>query len=156
MKRRDFLKAAVFGIGAGLNLKLVSAQEIKKIHVKLSTFKFRPSVIKVNQGDFVQLVLEGVDITHGFYIDGYDIGMEVKHAEIKTLEFTADKAGAFRIRCNVPCGNLHPFMTGKLIVEPDYRLYAFSLASLALPAAALLYFYAKEKSVKEKTEEEAK
>lgn len=147
--RRDFLKAVAVGIGAGLNTGAVApAQEVKKIHVKLSTFKFRPSVIKVNQGDSVQLVLEGVDLTHGFYIDGYDIGMEVKHAETKVLEFVADKAGAFRIRCNVPCGNLHPFMTGKLIVEPDYRGYAFLLASFALPALALLYFYSREKGEK--------
>lgn len=148
INRRDFLKSIALGIGASLNLNRVGAQEVKKIQVKLSTFKFRPSIITVNQGDFVQLVLEGVDLTHGFYIDGYNIGMEVKHAEVKILEFTADKAGAFRIRCNVPCGNLHPFMTGKLIVEPDYRGYAFSLASLAVPVLAILYFYAKEKGEK--------
>jgi len=147
MKRREFLKAAAVIFGANIGLKHAAAQEVKKFQIKLSTFKFRPSVIKVRQGDFVQLVLEGVDITHGFYIDGYDIGAEVKHAQTKILEFTADKAGVFRIRCNVPCGNLHPFMTGKLIVEPDYRGYAFSLASLAVPLLSLLYFYSREKKV---------
>lgn len=106
----------------------------------------------MRKGDTVRLHIEGVDLTHGFYIDGYEIKAVIRHAEITTVEFTANRAGSFRIRCFIPCGALHPFMIGKLIVEPDYKSSIFYLSSLSVPLITIFYLYFREtgKNKKEK------
>jgi heme/copper-type cytochrome/quinol oxidase subunit 2 len=65
--------------------------------------------------------------------------MKVRHAELKVLEFVADKPGAFKVRCSVACGPMHPFMIGKLVVEPNHRFSASIGLALGLPFAALMY-----------------
>jgi plastocyanin len=144
LKRRDFLKAVFFGAAAAVSPAGVLAQDgendgVKEFHIKLKRYEYSPSVIKVQQGDRVRLVVEGVDLEHGLYIDGYDIDVKVQHAEQKTLEFVADKPGAFKIRCSVVCGPMHPFMTGKLVVEPNNRFWAAVGLGFLTPFAALVF-----------------
>ncbi|MFQ5801094.1 MAG: cupredoxin domain-containing protein [Candidatus Hydrothermarchaeales archaeon] len=145
VKRRDFLKGMLLGAAAATFPSEVLAQKrnsgVKEFHIKLSGYKYEPSVIKVKQGDRVRLLLEGMDIEHGFYIDGYDLDIKVRHAEVKTLEFVADRPGAFKIRCSVVCGPLHPFMTGKLVVEPNLQFLASLGLSLIMPFAALIFMH---------------
>lgn len=51
---------------------------------------------------------------HGFTIPAYKIEVLVTKGEPKTVEFTADKAGVFEIRCQ-----LHPkHVGGQLVVLP--------------------------------------
>jgi plastocyanin len=145
LTRRGFLRALLSAGIAGIASPALSArgeeQDVKELRVKLKRYDFTPSVIRVKQGDRVRLYVEGVDIEHGLYIDGYDLSIEVGHVETKVLEFTADKAGTFRMRCSVVCGPLHPFMVGKLVVEPDYKAKAAAFLGFIAPLAALVYFY---------------
>ena len=145
MRRREFLKGIFLGAAAAVSPAEVFSQEngaiVKEFHVKLSRYKYTPSMIRVNQGDRVRLVLEGMDLEHGFYIDGYDLEAKVRHADVKVLEFLADKAGSFKIRCSVVCGPFHPFMTGKLVVEPNQSFLVSSALSLATPFAALILIH---------------
>ena len=47
--------------------------------------------------------------------------------------FTAGRAGSFKLRCSMACGNLHPFMTGKFQVGPNLLFYrAAALGLLVL------------------------
>lgn len=136
MKRRDLLKGIGLGVAAAASpawpLEENPQNDVREIRIKLQRYKFTPSVIKVREGERIRLVLEGLDLEHGFYIDGYDIDERVRHAESRTLEFTANKVGSFHIRCSVTCGPFHPFMTGRLIVEPVRRLpFAIGLSVLA-------------------------
>ncbi len=143
LKRRDFLKAMFIGATSAALPTGVFAKagdsDVKEFHIKLSRYSYSPSVIRVKQGDSVRLLLEGMDIEHGFYIDGYDLDVKVRHAELKTLEFMADRPGAFKIRCSVMCGSLHPFMTGKLVVEPNQPFWTALALSFIAPFAALLF-----------------
>ncbi|GBE56925.1 MAG TPA: hypothetical protein ENH13_06135 [Euryarchaeota archaeon] len=143
LKRRDFLKTMFFGAAvaaspAGVLAKAGDA-DVKEFHIKLSRYSYSPSTIRVKQGDRVRLILEGMDLEHGFYIDGYDLNVTVRHAEQKTLEFVADKQGAFKIRCSVVCGPMHPFMTGKLVVEPNTPFWTAIALSMLTPFAALIF-----------------
>ncbi|MEE8402691.1 MAG: twin-arginine translocation signal domain-containing protein [Candidatus Hydrothermarchaeaceae archaeon] len=152
MTRREFLKALACG-GATIAFFPPAAVhgergEVKEFHVKLTRIKFTPAVITVNQGDIVRLSLEGMDVEHGYYIDGYDIDERVRHAELKVLEFVADKPGAFRIRCSVPCSPTHPFITGKLVVKPNHRFSASIGLALVLPFATLMYLHLRRKAGK--------
>ncbi|MEW5939852.1 MAG: cupredoxin domain-containing protein [Chloroflexota bacterium] len=96
-------------------------------------FAFSPSELRVNPGDTVTLQLVSTDVVHGLHLDGYDISVTADPGQTASLTFVADKPGAFRFRCNVTCGAMHPFMIGKLTVGRNDWLYrSLALASLAL------------------------
>lgn len=125
----------------GLRAGLVGAGErFKEFNVVLQLHKFTPEVIEVKRGDRVRLNLQSLDVDHGFYLDGYGIEVTVPGLlGIKTVEFVADKPGAFRFRCSTTCGPFHPFMIGKLVVGPNYRFW-LALAAVALaPVGTLAY-----------------
>src|SRR3990172_7920243 len=69
-------------------------------------------------------------------LDGYDLNTTADPGQPAQLTFTADKTGAFRFRCSVTCGALHPFMIGKLTVGANDLLWrAIGLAVLAAAAS---------------------
>lgn len=111
----------------------------KEYNIRLKQFSYSPEVIRVERGDRVRLNLESVDVQHGFYIDGYDLHIVVPEGEPQSIEFLADKAGAFRIRCSSTCGPFHPFMVGKLVVEPNYRFWGALAAVILVPLGTLAY-----------------
>jgi plastocyanin len=82
---------------------------------EVSTYRWQPNQIIVNQGDEVTLEILGVNgKEHPTLIEGYDIEFTVKRGQLTTLNFTADKAGVFVFRC----GAHPPSMIGELIVLP--------------------------------------
>lgn len=116
----------------------------REYNVKLTRFRFEPSVFRVERGERVRFNLDSVDATHGFYVDGYGVKVVVPEKEQKTVELVADRPGAFRIRCAVTCGSFHPFMIGKLVVSPNRQFWAGAVAALALPAALLAFLARQE------------
>lgn len=85
-----------------------------KVHASQS--QYSPAVLAVNPGDLVTIELESTDVVHGLSIDGYDVEMTADPGQTSRLTFVAERPGAFRFRCSVTCGNLHPFMIGKFYV----------------------------------------
>jgi nitrous-oxide reductase len=83
---------------------------------------FTPDVIRVRKGDRVVLHITSVetsrDATHGFTISGFNIQSSLEPGETVTIEFTADKAGAFDFYCTEFCSALHMEMQGWLLVQP--------------------------------------
>ena len=57
------------------------------------------------------------------------------------LTFVAVRSGAFRFRCNVACGNLHPFMIGKLVVAPNLTWLRAIAATLITAVGAMAVFW---------------
>ena len=111
----------------------------RTIRVEASQFSYSPSVFSVNQGDTVTIELVSQDVVHGLYVDGYGISTESDPGQSRTLTFVASRPGSFRIRCNVTCGAMHPFMIGRLNVGPDLTLLrSVGLAFLGL--AGLAFF----------------
>lgn len=105
------------------------------VRIDSRSFAFSPAEIKVNQGDLVTIKLTSSDVVHGLYLDGYDLETRVDPGRTSELTFTADHAGSFRFRCSVTCGDLHPFMIGKLRVGPNQLLWrGAGLAILAVLA----------------------
>ena len=89
----------------------------KEFVITLKQWSFNPSVITVKKDDMVTLKLRSVDVTHGLALPDFNISVNVKARETKTVEFKADKTGTFDFVCGVYCGVGHAGMTGKLIVE---------------------------------------
>jgi len=112
----------------------------RTIQVKAGDFAYTPGVITVNRGDHVTIELISTDVAHGLYIDGYGLKVVAEPGQSASLDFIANHAGTFRLRCAVPCGDLHPFMIGKLKVQPDDFFWrAAGLAVLAVLGALLLH-----------------
>ena len=118
----------------------LSAAPIERhIHLDAKSFAYAPAVIAVNPGDRVTLELSSGDVVHGWYLDGYDLDLTAEPGQTARLTFTADRLGAFRFRCSVTCGPLHPFMTGKLVVGPNWLFWrAAGLSVLAALAGLML------------------
>jgi heme/copper-type cytochrome/quinol oxidase subunit 2 len=100
-----------------------------------SSYAFTPSEIKVNPGDQVIIELTSSDVVHGLYLDGYELQVSADPGQTETLTFVADRPGTFRMRCSVTCGDLHPFMIGKLRVGPNTLLWrSIGLAVMSIIA----------------------
>jgi heme/copper-type cytochrome/quinol oxidase subunit 2 len=109
-----------------------SAPAQRTFRVEASQFAYSPAVIQVNPGDTVTIELVSTDVVHGLYVDGYGLSVTADPGQTARLTFIADKAGSFRLRCNEPCGALHPFMIGKLQVGSNNSLQrAIGLSFLA-------------------------
>lgn len=106
----------------------------RTIRVDASQFRFEPGVLTVNPGDTVTLKLRSTDVVHGLYLDGYDLSVTTDPGQTATLSFVADHPGAFRFRCSVPCGDIHPFMLGQLRVGPNWLLIRAVTAAVAVAA----------------------
>jgi heme/copper-type cytochrome/quinol oxidase subunit 2 len=67
---------------------------------EVSTYRWDPGTIVVNQGDRVTLEIIGINgDDHPFTIEGYWVSGVVKRGQITRLTFTADKPGIFKIIC---------------------------------------------------------
>jgi plastocyanin len=106
--------------------------------IEASSFAYLPAEITVQRGDPVTLELVSTDVVHGLYVDGYDLSAQADPGQSARLSFVADQTGTFRFRCSVTCGPLHPFMIGKLRVEPGFGLGRI-LALLGLAAVGGLW-----------------
>jgi heme/copper-type cytochrome/quinol oxidase subunit 2 len=72
---------------------------------------------------------------------GIEIKTQAEPGRPGQISFVADRDGAFHYRCAVPCGNLHPFMIGKLVVGPNLTWLRAVAASLLATAGALVVFW---------------
>ena len=127
-----------------------TAPAVKAFQVEASQYAYSPAELRVNPGDRVRIDLTSTDVVHGLYIDGYQVSVEADPGQTAHLEFIADREGSFRIRCNVTCGAMHPFMIGKIQVGRNTLLWrAIGLAGIALLGAFMLfYFQISSRSVK--------
>ena len=105
------------------------------IQIQASRFEYSPAILSVNPGDRVTIELAATDVVHGLSIDGYNLALTADPGQTARLTFVADQRGSFRFRCTVTCGNMHPFMVGKLKVGQNLLLWrAAALSGLALLA----------------------
>ena len=82
--------------GGGYHLKEPDA----KGRWEVSTYRWDPGTIVVNQGDRVTLEIVGINgDEHPFTIEGYWISDVVRRGRITRVDFTADKSGIFKIIC---------------------------------------------------------
>lgn len=82
---------------------------------KVRQYMFAPSQIVVNQGD--QVTLNFVDVQgpeHMITVDGIAPQFDIHRGEMKTITFTADKAGTIDYWCSMH----EPNMRGEIVVLP--------------------------------------
>lgn len=110
----------------------------RTFRIEASQFAYRPAELRANPGDTIHIELVSTDVVHGLYLDGYGVSVKADPGQSASLTFVADQPGSFRLRCNVTCGAMHPFMVGRLTVGPNTWLYrSMALAVLAAVGAGL-------------------
>ncbi|HXT01122.1 MAG TPA: cupredoxin domain-containing protein [Elusimicrobiota bacterium] len=92
-------------------------REFKSVNIIVKGEKiWMPSTFVVKKGDKVKITLVNtVPAIHAFAIEGYPVNVQVNFADkdnTKVVEFTADKAGIFRIYCSMHPGHVG----GQLVV----------------------------------------
>lgn len=128
----------------------------RTITVVAQKYGYSPAVIKVNKGDRITLRLSAKDVTHGFFLEGYDLDAKARpemptfwarkpssgedFQTVEEVHFVADHEGKFRYRCSVTCGSMHPFMQGEFIVEPNRLFPASILLSVGVTLLSLVWF----------------
>jgi mono/diheme cytochrome c family protein len=97
-----------------------------RIRLTERAWRYDPEVIRVKQGQIVEVTFEptdnGLGVGHGFAVSSYDEDVFLNGAMVgapKTVKFRADRAGKFTYYCSTQCSTekLHPLMNGTLIVE---------------------------------------
>ena len=136
--------ALLLTAGAGLGgipgkVRAEGRRGIREFEVVMERYKYTPSIFRVRLGDRVRFNLRTNDVMHGFYVSGYDLNVLVHRKDPKTLEFTADRAGVFPVKCSVICGPMHPIMQGKLVVEPNYPFWLAMALGFLVPLGVLEY-----------------
>lgn len=112
------------------------------IEISAKQFAFDPAIIKVNMGEEIIFRVSTEDVTHGFFIDGFDVYVDIPPGEVIELgPIKFDKPGKFKIRCSTICGALHPFMVADIIVEPNIPFYMLIIGSLAIMATSVAYIH---------------
>lgn len=134
----------------------------RTISITARRYGYDPPTVHVNQGDRITLKLAAADVTHGFFLEGYDInaqltpenpffllrrpseGEDAEGTRVEEVQFTANRTGKFHYRCSVTCGSMHPFMQGEFVVEPN-RAYPSSVGlSIGLVLGMFVYFAGQE------------
>ncbi len=105
----------------------------RTFHIQASRFEYNPAILQVNPGDKVTIELVATDVVHGLAIDGYNLETTADPGKTARITFVADREGLFHFHCTTTCGNLHPFMIGKLEVGRNTLLWrAIGLVGLAM------------------------
>ena len=143
MKRRRLLAVAVGGVllAAGLFAVRSGASPLphpRTITLEASQWRYTPGVVTVNEGDPVTLIIKASDVTHGFYLDGYNLTETVVPGQTITVKFVATRQGRWMFRCAVTCGAFHPYMIGWLRVQPNVTL-RLGLLAVGMVGVSALY-----------------
>ena len=78
---------------------------------------FKPNLIVVERGQKVRLVVESMDVVHGFAIPSLGINTgPIDVGKKKIIEFVVKKRGVYVFGCSVRCSPYHFFMRGAIIV----------------------------------------
>ncbi len=125
---------------------LPSAQALAlAIHAQTAadgSMRFTPSEVRVPQGERVTLTLVNDDPStpHDWALleyGGRDVEVYVRGGETRTVNFTANEAGTYRIVCQV-VGHKQQGMEGRLVVEEKSLLPGPGLWPFALVGALAL------------------
>jgi plastocyanin len=82
---------------------------------EIETYVFDPSQIVVYEGDQVTLNILGVNgRVHDISVNGYVEAFELHRGELRTVTFTADRAGTIDFICSIH----QPTMHGQILVLP--------------------------------------
>jgi cytochrome c oxidase subunit 2 len=88
-----------------------------KERLVMKKYEFIPPVVRVKQGQVVELEVVTADVQHGLAVPELGIKAAVHPGDVTEVKFRAAKKGEFPMRCYILCGPGHDDMQGKIVVE---------------------------------------
>jgi cytochrome c oxidase subunit 2 len=97
--------------------------------VKVTGTEDKSPTMVIPLGERVRFTIDSNDVIHGFWIPEFMIQVEARPGLPSRLEFTADKLGDFKGRCNILCGRSHSQMlfTMRVVTPAEYKIYVTNL-----------------------------
>jgi len=92
-------------------------EDTKIFYVTAFMWEYYPQEIRVQEGDYVIIHFSSIDVTHGLYIEAWNITSNLAPNQTETIEFKADKIGKFEFYCIFYCGIGHEDMKAYVVVE---------------------------------------
>lgn len=115
MFRMTMLIAGI-GVFASLYALVARAEEPKRIEITAKRFSYEPGEITLKKGQPVVLVINSLDVTHGFRVRELNVDAKIPVGAPTEVKFTPQKTGDFVAHCSVFCGPNHGSMALKLHV----------------------------------------
>lgn len=107
-------------LATGSPTGLAADGAVRTFEITASRFKFEPSLIAVERGETVNLVLRSADTDHGLAISAYRVKVAIpKGGAAVGVSFVARQAGRFTIECSEYCGSGHKRMKAELVVREE-------------------------------------
>jgi len=107
----------------GVAIPKESVSSAPKVESKLRIFEAKgenrtisPSNFRVYQNDIVNIKLIAIDQNYDFFLKGYNLQINVKQGETKTIEFQALNLGVYDFYCSLCLTKEKP--VGKIIIVP--------------------------------------
>lgn len=97
----------------------VMVDGMREFNITVSQWSITSSVIKVNPGEKVRLIVTSTDIKHGFAINELGINLSLESEVALTHETVVPidiDPGVYTMYCSVFCGIGHPYMKGNIII----------------------------------------
>jgi heme/copper-type cytochrome/quinol oxidase subunit 2 len=89
----------------------------REFTIRATEYRFSPDRIEVTQDDLVKLTIQSGDVAYSFTIDEYRLARRVPAGGSTTIEFRADRPGAFPFYSNMTNDGRHASMRGELVVR---------------------------------------
>ena len=105
-----------------------TADQPRVFQVRIQSHSLSPSVLMVNRGDHVRLIVTAVDRDYALELKAFGISQELKKGVPTPINFTAIKTGKFGFRCSGLLSRVNYFGTKASLVvrEPAGTLDASS------------------------------
>ena len=118
---RELFGAGVHNAANCIKGDYIADRNKQTVEIDMSAYQWRFSYchITVYEGQTVTLILQSLDVPHGFAIDGYpEIGTVFINPQAPTkVTFTANKLGEYVYFCTVFCGEGHPLHKGLITIQ---------------------------------------
>lgn len=75
MKHKYIIVTGILILSVVISLTVnreITQPKLRKLHFKAKQYSYDPHRVVVNRGDTLLISLESLDVTHGFYLEGYD------------------------------------------------------------------------------------
>ena len=95
-----------------------ASENVVEMTIDAYSYGFTQSPATIKQGDKVRIKVTSSSGTHGVSIPDFGVSTgPIPAGQEEVFEFVADKSGSFDYFCNIPCGEGHRSMKGKIVVE---------------------------------------
>lgn len=90
---------------------------VRVINIEVYKLVCNPDIIVINHGEKIRLILNVLDVEHGFKVEELGINVKVQPGKENIIEFYAEKSGIYELKCYVPYADNQKKLNGWFVVK---------------------------------------